>query len=96
MQKKMHTELMIHFRRLLLERAIAVLNPEQKWRKTMDRILDHDIDPYSAAGELVEQIVEKSVICRLFGGLVPITVLYAFNSASDTSPTSPQMASADR
>jgi LAO/AO transport system kinase len=58
-QQKARTELMVHFRRLLLEHALSMLNPDQKWQDMEARILKHDIDPYSAAVELVEQTLKK-------------------------------------
>ena len=58
-QQKVHIELMIHFRRLLLERSLSILNPGQRWQTMVDRVLDHDIDPYSAAAQLVEKVLKK-------------------------------------
>jgi len=57
--KKVRTELRLLFRRLLFEHSLSVLNTGQAWQDMVDRILDRDIDPYSAAAELVELISIK-------------------------------------
>lgn len=58
-QKRAHTELLVHFRRLILERSLTKLHPGQKWQEMMERIQEHDIDPCSAAAELAEQLLKK-------------------------------------
>lgn len=58
-QQQVHTELRILFRRLLLEQSLSILNTGRQWQDTLNRILDRDIDPYSAAAELVEQVLKK-------------------------------------
>jgi LAO/AO transport system kinase len=58
-QQKVRTVLRLLFRRLLLERSHSLLNTGPTWQNMVDRILDRDIDPYSAAAELVEQILER-------------------------------------
>jgi len=57
-QQKARTEMMIHFRRLLMERSLSMLNPGQTCQAMVDRILDHEVDPYTAAAELVAQVLK--------------------------------------
>ncbi|MEN8245350.1 MAG: methylmalonyl Co-A mutase-associated GTPase MeaB, partial [Thermodesulfobacteriota bacterium] len=56
-RQKVRTELVIHFRRLLLERALSDMAPDQKWQDMVESVLDSEIDPLSAAAELVEKVL---------------------------------------
>lgn len=58
-RQKVHTELVIHFRRLLLERAFSAMTLDQKWQDMVESVLDSEIDPLSAAAELVEKVLKK-------------------------------------
>jgi LAO/AO transport system kinase len=55
---KARTELRLLYRRLLWEHSLSVLNADHAWQDMVDRILDRDIDPYSAAAELVRQALK--------------------------------------
>ena len=57
-RQKAHTELLIHFRRLLLERAVADMASDQEWQDMVEGVLNSEIDPLSAAAELVEKVIK--------------------------------------
>jgi len=57
--QKATTEFMIHFRRHLVERSRSVLEPGQKWQNMIERVIRHDIDPCSAAEEMVDELFKK-------------------------------------
>jgi len=58
-RQKARTELSLLFRRLLWDHSLSVLNTNQTWQDMVERVLDRDIDPYSAAAELVRQVSRK-------------------------------------
>ena len=57
--QKATTEFMIHFRRHLVTRSLSALEPGQKWQNMMERVIQHDIDPCSAAEELIDDLLKK-------------------------------------
>lgn len=58
-RQKARTELLIHFRRLLLERAFSAMALDQKWQDMLESVLEFEIDPLSAAAELVEKVLKN-------------------------------------
>ena len=58
-RQKVRTELRVLFRHLLEEQSLSMLHTNGQWQASVDRILDSDIDPYSAAAELVKLVLMK-------------------------------------
>jgi len=58
-RQKARTALSLLFRRLLWDHSLSVLNTNQTWQDMVERVLARDIDPYSAAAELVRQVSRK-------------------------------------
>lgn len=58
-KQKALTELTIHFKKILVERAISVLERKNEWQTMMDSISKGEIDPCSAAEELVSEILKS-------------------------------------
>lgn len=57
--QKTLTELTTHFKKILVERALSTLELKKEWQTMMERITRGEIDPYSAAEELVSVILKK-------------------------------------
>jgi len=57
--QKTLTELTTHFKKILVERALSILELKKEWQTMMERITRGEIDPYSAAEELVSVILKK-------------------------------------
>lgn len=57
--QKTLTELMAHFKKILFERALSTLELKKEWQTMMERITRGEIDPYSAAEELVSVMLKK-------------------------------------
>ena len=58
-RQKAHTELTTHFKRILVERALSELELKKEWQTMMDKITKGEIDPCSAAEELVSEIIKS-------------------------------------
>lgn len=58
-QQKALAEFRVHFRQHLVERSLAELKAGKKWQDMMERITDRDIDPISAAVELVSVLLKE-------------------------------------
>ncbi|NNL74845.1 MAG: methylmalonyl Co-A mutase-associated GTPase MeaB [Desulfobacterales bacterium] len=57
--QKTLTELTTHFKKILVERALSTLELKKEWQTIMERINRGEIDPYSAAEELVSVMLKK-------------------------------------
>lgn len=57
--QKTLTELTTHFKKILVERALSTLELKKEWQAMMERIIRGEIDPYSAAEELVSVMLKK-------------------------------------
>ena len=53
-------EMMIIFRKLIVDRSLSLLDSDQSWEDMVARVLDRDIDPFSAAAELVDKVMGMS------------------------------------
>ena len=53
------TDFGIYFRKILVERAQSALETKKEWQTMMDSITKGEIDPYSAAEELVTKIIKS-------------------------------------
>ena len=58
-RQKAHTALRILFEQLLMEHSLSIMNAGKEWSAMVDKILDRNIDPYSAAAELVDKLFKR-------------------------------------
>jgi len=58
-KQKALTELTTHFKQILVERALSVLELKKEWQTMVDSITKGEIDPRSAAEELVSEILKN-------------------------------------